>query len=231
MADGPGESKAAGAFLRPEEVAPLLRSPSLGPGFIRSLAAHPAFGRLERVRAAVVLHPNTPRPLAMSLLNLLRWTDLHRVASTPGVAAPLALAAERVLLLRLPEMAQGEKVALARAATPAVIKALRTTTSILVVRALMQNARFDGDDALFVASRGETPAAALQALAELPRFQGREELCHAVVVHPGCAPQTALRIVARVGPRALGRIVADPRTPALVRLAAERRLNPGGTSA
>jgi hypothetical protein len=226
-----GERAKTTAFLKPEEVASLLRSPSIGPGFIRSLAAHPAFGRLERVRAAVVLHPNTPRPLAMSLLSQLRWADLHKVSSTPGVAAPLALAAERVLLLRLPEMAQGEKVALARSATQAVIKALRTTTSPFVVRALLTNARFGGDDALFVASRPETPAAALQALAESPRFQGREELCHAIAVHPGSPPQTALRMVARLGPRTLARIAADETAPPLARLAAERRLEHTGSDA
>jgi hypothetical protein len=226
-----GASAKTAAFLKPEEAAALLRSPSLGPGFIRSLAAHPTFGRLERVRAAVVLHPNTPRPLALSLLHQLRWRDLQQVASTPGIAAPLALAAERVLLLRLPEMALGEKVALARSATLAVIKALRTTPSPLVVRALMTNARFDGDDALFLAQQADTPAAALQALAESPRFQGREELCHAIAVHPGSPPQTALRIVARLGPKALRRIAVAETAPALVRLAAERRLEHPGADA
>jgi hypothetical protein len=161
----------------------------------------------------------------MSLLNQLRWADLHKVASTPGVAAPLALAAERLLLLRLPDMALGEKVALARSATRAVIKALRTTTSPFVVRALLTNARFGGDDALFLAQHPETPAAALQALAESPRFQGREELCHAIAVHPGSPPQTALRMVARLGRRGLARLAVDETAPPLVRLAAERRLD------
>jgi hypothetical protein len=89
----------------------------------------------------------------------------------------------------------------------------------------MTNARFGGDDALFVASRPETPAAALQALAESPRFQGREELCHAIAVHPGSPPQTALRMVARLGRRGLARLAVDETAPPLVRLAAERRLD------
>jgi hypothetical protein len=215
---------AGDAFVKAEEVLALLRSPGLGPGFIRSIAAHPAFGRLERVRAAVVLHPNTPRPLALSLLDQLRWADLHRVAITPGVRAPLALAAERRLLLRLPEMAQGEKIALARCATPGVIQALRATTSPLVVRALLQNPRFDRDDALSLAVRADTPAATLTVLAESPRFEGREDLSHAITVHPAAPAQTALRLLSRLSLRILERIAADPKAAPLVRLAAERRL-------
>ena len=225
MAGEAGGRGTGAALLKPEEVAALLRSPSLGPGFIRSLAAHPAFGRLDRVRAAVVLHPNTPRALAISLLGQLRWAHLQRVASTPGVAAPLALAAERVLLLRLPELAQGEKMALARSATRAVVRVLRDSTSPLIVRALLQNPRFDADDALWVAARADTPAAVLAALAESPRFRGREDLCHAIAVHPAVPAQTALHLVARLDPRGLERLASDPGAAPLVRLAAERRLH------
>jgi hypothetical protein len=157
-------------------------------------------------------------------VNLLRWANLQRVASTPGLAAPVQLAAERVLLLRLPELAQGEKASLARSATPAVIQELRGTTSLPIVRALLQNPRFGAEDALFLATRVETPSAAIAAIAESSRFTGQEELCRAVAVHPASPPQTALRIVARLGPRALERIASDLAAPALVRLAAERRL-------
>ena len=104
------------------------------------------------------------------------------------------------------------------------VQALRATTSPLVVRALLQNPRFDRDDALSLAVRADTPAATLTVLAESPRFEGREDLSHAITVHPAAPAQTALRLLSRLSLRILERIAADPKAAPLVRLAAERRL-------
>lgn len=224
MSDAPAPS----AFLDARDALHLLRSRSLSLGLIRRIASTPEWIRNDRVRAALVLHPRTPRPVALGLLTQLRWRDLLRVATTAGVAAPLALGAERLLAQRLPDLALGERISLARAASESVVKALRKETSPLVLRALLENPRFRPEDALFVAERAESPAATLRLLAESPRFSGRTDLHEAIATHPATPPQVALRLVAGMDPAGIERILASERAAPLIRLAAERRLGRQG---
>ena len=221
-------SKRSSALLDAQDALLLLRSRSLSLGLIRRIAATPEFVRNDRVRAAIVLHPRTPRVLAMGLLPHLRWHDLLRVTTTPGCAAPLILGAERPLALRVPDLALGDRISLARAASETLVKTVRRETSPLVVKALLENPRFRSEDALFIAERPETPAATLRLLAESPRWRGRSDLRHAIAVHPATPPQAALRLVAAMDGPEIGRLLQSGRAPALVRLAAERRLSGRG---
>ena len=226
MSDAPRPS----AFLDAQDALLLLRSRSIPVGLIRRIAATPGWVRNDRVRAAIVLHPRTPRPIAIGLLPQLRWSDLLKATTTPSLPAPIALGAERLLAERLGEMALGEKITLARTATEGVLRPLRKEPSPLLLRALLDNPRFRPEDALFVAERAETPAASLRLLAESPRFRARVDLKQALAAHPSPPPQVALVLLASLDRGDLGRVIENPATPALVRVAAERRfeaLSPG----
>jgi hypothetical protein len=215
------------AFLEAQDALLLLRSRSIPVGLIRRIAATPEWIRHDRVRAAVVLHPRTPRPIAIALLPQLRWSDLLKATTTPAIPGPIALGAERLLAQRLGEMALGEKVTVARLATEAVLRTLRKETSPLLLRALLDNPRFRAEDALFVAERPESPAASLRLLAESPRFRGRADLQRTLAGHPSTPPQVALRLVAAMMPHDLQGLLEQATAPPLIRVAAERRLGPG----
>ena len=212
------------AFLDAQDALLLLRSRSLSLGLIRRIAATPEWIRNDRVRAALVLHPRTPRPVAMALLPQLRWRDLLKVTETPGCAAPLVLGAERLLAQRLPDLALGERIALARAASATLVQALRREVSPLVVKALLENPRFRPEDAVAIAERAESAPETLRILAESHRFRDRADLRQAVAAHPATPPQAALRIVAAMDRAQIGRLLESGGTPPLLRLAAERRL-------
>jgi len=212
------------ALLGVQDALLLLRSRSLQLGLLRRIAATPEWVRNDRVRAALVLHPRTPRPIAVGLLPHLRWGDLHRVTTTPGLPAPVVLLAERLLTERLPDLALGERISLARAASGAVVVSLRRDPSPLVLRALLENPRFRADDALFVAERAQSPAASLQLLAECPRWRGRTDLRRAIAAHPSSPAHVALGLVAAMDGAEIGHLLRTGGVPALVRLAAERRL-------
>jgi hypothetical protein len=218
------ESPRPSAFLEVHDALLLLRSRTIPVGLIRRIAATPGWIRHDRVRAAIVLHPRTPRPIAIGLLPQLRWSDLLKATTTPSLPAPIALGAERLLSDRLGEMSLGEKITLARSATEGVLRMLRRETSPLLLRALLDNPRFRPDDALSLAERAETPAASLRLLAESPRFRSRIDLRLALAGHPSTPPQVALGLLASLDPADLGRLIENPATPALVRVAAERRL-------
>jgi len=215
------------AFLDATDALALLRSRSLQVGLIRRIAATPEWVRNDRVRAALVLHPRTPRPIAVGLLPQLRWRDLLKAATTPSLPAPIALGAVRLLAERSAEMSLGERITLARAAPEAILRTLRKDPSPLLLRALLDNPRFRAEDALFVAERAETPAASLQLLAESPRFRARADLRGLLAAHPSTPPQVALRLVAAMDEAETRRLLDQPATPPLVRLAAERRVSRG----
>lgn len=202
----------------------ILRNPGITPALIQRIARSPIWMKSYKVRAALVQHPRTPRPLAMSLVSSLRWGDLARVAAASRLPIALRGAAEKILLLRLPELALGERVSLARSATPSVIRGLRGENSPLVARALLENPALRFEEALFMAERPEAPPALLAVLAESTRFARRQDLRLALAAHPSTPPAVALRLVAGLDPGALHALCGSSAAPTLVRVAAERRL-------
>jgi hypothetical protein len=213
------------AFLDAADALALLRSRSLQVGLIRRIAATPEWVRNDRIRAALVLHPRTPRPIAIGLLPQLRWRDLLKAATLPSIPAPIALGAARLLTERIAEMSLGERITLARAAPEPIVRTLRKEPGPLLLRALLDNPRFRAEDALWVAERPETPAASLQLLSENPRFRARADLRCALASHPATPSQAALRLVAAMDAGEIRRLLERPGIPALVRLASERRLS------
>jgi hypothetical protein len=202
----------------------MLRNPRITPELIQRVCRSPVWMRYYRVRATVVLHPVTPRAAALGLLSHLRWRDLARTADGPRVAAPVRTAAEGILVLRLPELSEGERTTLARTATGPVLRALRDDASGLVARAILDNPRLNADDALFMAARPGATAAVLQAIARSPRFAGNADVRLAVAAHPAAPAALALRVVQGMDASTLSRLLERPTTAPLVRVAAGRRL-------
>jgi hypothetical protein len=186
--------------------------------------------KVDRVRLAIVLHPATPRPVSMSLLSQLRWRDLARVAVAPRLGAPVRGAAEKILLLRLPELALGERVTLARTATRNILRALRTEHNALLIRALLENPRFQVEDALSIVESEATPGAVLRVMAESPRFAASQDLRLAIASHGATPPAAALRLVQGMDEGALMRLLSNPRLPPLIAVAARRRADLQGVA-
>jgi hypothetical protein len=217
------ESAAAHPALAADRILGLLRAPRITADLILAISRRPVWMKFDRVRLAIVLHPATPRPVAMSLLSQLRWRDLARVAVAPRLGAPVRGAAEKILLLRLPELALGERVTLARAATRNLLRALRTERSPLVVRALLENPLLQVEDALSIVESDATPGAVLQVMAESARFAASQELRMAIASHGATPPAAALRLVRGMDEGGLTRLLSNPRLPPLIMVAARRR--------
>jgi hypothetical protein len=217
------ESATAPPALAADQILNLLRTPRITADLILAISRRPVLMKFDRVRVAIVLHPATPRPVAMSLLSQLRWRDLSRVAVAPRLGAPVRGAAEKILLLRLPELALGEKVTLARAATRNVLRALRTEHSSLVVRALLDNPLLQVEDALSMVESPATPGAVLQVMAESSRFAASQELRMAIASHQATPPAAALRLVQAMDEAGLVRLLSIARLPPLIAVAARRR--------
>lgn len=217
------ESASAHPALAADQILGLLRTPGITADLILAISRRPVWMKFDRVRLAIVLHPSTPRPVAMSLLSQLRWRHLARVAVAPRLGAPVRGAAEQILLLRLPELALGEKVTLARSATRKVLRALRTEQSSLVVRALLDNPLLQVEDGLSIVESPTTPGSVLQVMAESSRFAASQELRMAIASHRGTPPAAALRFVQAMDEAGLVRLLSIPTLPPLIAVAARRR--------
>lgn len=205
----------------------VLRSLAVTPTLLRRVGQSVVWMRLERVRAALALHPRSPSSVALGILSRLRWPDLARVASAPGVSAPVRLGAEKILALRRPEMTHGERITLARVAPHGLLRLLGRDPSPLVVRSLLDNPRTAAEDALAIASRPETPRAVLLALLQNARFAARDDLRQALLTHPNTPAAEALRLVRILDRGTLARLAgAHPLHP-LLQVAIERRMAEG----
>jgi hypothetical protein len=217
------DSTTANPARAADQILTLLRTPRVPAELIVAISRRPVWMKFDRVRMAIVLHPSTPRPLALSLLSHLRWRDLARVAVAPRLGAPVRHAAEKIVLLRLPELALGEKVTLARTATRNILRALKSEDSPLVVRALLDNPLLQVEDALSMVAPESTPGAVLQVMAESARFAASQELRIAIASHGATPPVAALRLVQRMEEGGLVRLLSSTRLPPLIALAARRR--------
>jgi hypothetical protein len=211
--------------LGPAESLALLRNPLVTAEMVARLTDLRRSMDAYEVRVAVALHQATPRHLAQHLLGHLRWRDLARSADLQRLAPPLRRAAERLLAIRIRGLALGERIALARLATRGVLHVLRHDENPIVIRALLLNPKVVEEDVLTIAAAKTTPGPILQALALDGRFAARPAVQRAIVLHASTPPVTALRIVRRLPVRTLEDLSANPRAPALVRVAAERLLD------
>jgi len=234
---GPGLLTGSAAFLdgalanprlAAEHLVAILRNPAVTPALIQRIARSPIWMRIDQLRAAMVVNARTPRRLAMTLLPTLRWGDLLRASGAPQIASTVRSSAAAILGVRLPELEPGERVTLARAAPAALIPLLLRESDPLVARAVLDNPRTRGEDALAMIDRPDAPPAVLKVVADCPRFAGLEELQLVIAAHPRTPVVTALKLVNALPAGALTRLVASESLPALVRVAATRRLGETG---
>ena len=75
----------------------------------------------------MVLSPKAPRALALRLVGSLFWRDLADVAASPHVAAAAKVRAEALLLDAIADLRLGDRITLAKVATPPVLARLCRT--------------------------------------------------------------------------------------------------------
>lgn len=196
------------------EVLLVLRHPYVTTKSVEQIVRTRSFLRARSVRRALALHPATPRPDALRLLEDLPWRDLAAVARDVRTPAPVRQAANRRLLEELRRLSKGEKAALARIADRDLFQALLEENEPLVLEALCQNARLTPDDLVRWLAVGHVSAAALEALASTPRWSHRPAVREALLKH---------RLTPR--PVVLGLLFSATR-PEWLRLAADETLPP-----
>jgi hypothetical protein len=91
---------------------------------LEQLHSNSSVAKLRKVRLAVVMHPRTPRHIAIPNIRHLYAFELMQLALTPALAADLKRAAEETILGRLSTVSSGERLTLAKRGSGRVAAAL-----------------------------------------------------------------------------------------------------------
>jgi hypothetical protein len=208
------------AALEAPSVRQVLRNPFCTREIVELVAGQPRLVSFYEVRRDLALHPQTPDPLALRLVPGLWWRDLMAVGLDTRIRPRVRRAADQALIMRLPEIALGEKINLARRAAPGVLAQLRHDPHPGVIAALLDNPRLTEDILAPVVHGAATPGPVLSAIATDRRWGTRPGLQSALARNPNTPQAVALRLLPLLRRPELRTVAQDVRVPEAVRLRA-----------
>jgi hypothetical protein len=213
LARAPDEQVLASALRRAVPVA-----------FLEEVAATRPWSERPRVLARVVLSPRAPHALSLRLLSGLYWRDLAEVAAASRLAAAVRSRAEALLRDGLADMRLGDRVTLARLATPALLPALLADSERQVAESTLLNPRLREEDLVAVLRRDDARLVLLEATVASSRWTANYAVRVAVALQPRTPLPLALQQISSLLPRDLRRVADEAVLRPLVRAAAREVL-------
>jgi hypothetical protein len=205
------------AQLEPPQVRQALRYSYFDARGVEVLAAQPRLLSFYEVRRGLALHPRTPETLALRLVTGLFWRDLMELGADTRLRPVVRRAADLQLATRLPELAVGEKITLARRAGTGLLAHLRLDPSPRVMAALLDNPRLTEELLLPVAHSDRTAPPVLDRIAADRRWGVRYGLRQALCRNPRTPVETVLRLLPALRRDDLRAVGADVRLAETVR--------------
>jgi hypothetical protein len=195
----------------------VLRNPYATAEVVDALASQPRLLSFYEVRRDLAMHPRTPEALSLRLVQGLFWRDLAAIGGDARLHPRLRRSADRLLIVRLPELAVGEKVSMARRAGPGLLAHLRHDPSPRVIGAMLDNPRLTEDILAPVAHGAATPGPVLALIAADRRWGVRYGLQVAICRNPGTPLATSLRLLPSLRKSEQKAVASDPRLAEAVR--------------
>lgn len=203
--------------LQIPEVRQVLRNPFASREVIEVLVSQPRLRTAHEIRSALARHPHTPQTHALRFVAGLYWRELLAVGTDIRVPPVVRRAADRAIHARLPGLAVGEKMAIARRAGPGVLAQLRRDPSPEVVGALLENPRLTEGTLMPLVQDETAEPKALEAIARDRRWGSRYEVRVGLARNPRTPLQTALAILPHLKKRDLRTVTRASRVRAPVR--------------
>ena len=202
----------------PVLVAALVRAVPVA--FLEEVAGSRPWSERPRVLARLVLSPRAPRSLSLRLVGALYWRDLADVAATSRVPAAVRARAESLLRDGLADMRFGDRVTLARLATPALLPLLLADAEPRVAGAALLSPRLREEDLVVALRRDDVRPALVEEAAASPRWAANYAVRLALVLQPRTPLPLALQRITSLVPRDLRRVAEEKSLRPLVRAAA-----------
>jgi hypothetical protein len=186
------------------------------------LGTQPPWSERPRVLGAIVRNPRTPQTLALRLVPALFWHDLAEVAASPLLPSPLRGRAEGALKEMIPELRLGEKISVARIATPQVLLQLLADRDAKVSRTALVNPRLREEDLLFALRQQNVTRALIEEITASARWRDVYSVRLGLVLQPRTPLAIALAQLTSLVKRDLTRIAETPDLLPLLQAAAAR---------
>lgn len=199
----------------------VLRNPHAGEEIVRLVLERQRLLSFYELRRDLALHPATPPPVALALLPTLYWRDLVSVGLEVRLRPVVRRAADQRLLDRLPGLAVGEKVAIARSAAPRVLQTLRHDPTPRVVEAVLDNPRLAEGDLMPLLAGERTRPQVLALVLAHRKWGSRYSVRAAVLRNPGTPVAVALQHLPLLKKVDLRAVAGDGRLAPAVRRRAE----------
>jgi hypothetical protein len=199
----------------------VLRNPHAGEEIVRLVAEQRRLLAFYDLRRDLALHPRAPQPIALALLAGLYWRDLVEAGLDVRLRPVVRRAADQRLVERLPALAVGERVAIARRASRAVLQGLRHDPTGGVVAALLDNPRLTEGDLLPLLAAETTRPQVIAVVLSHRTWGTRYPVRVAAVRNPRAPVDLALRHLPLLKKVDLRAIVTDSRLSAALRRRAQ----------
>lgn len=190
-----------GGALDDGQILDVLRSPFCTPQIAEIVAGSRELLTAQATREKLAGFPGLSNAHAMNLLGSLTWASLLAVAQAPKTPPLVRRQAERKLLLQIPTMTLGEKIAVARRAHRAILPALIATRDEKVLTALLDNPRIVENDLVVIINTGSPPTEFVVAVARHRRWASLGGIRRAIVANPDTPLPLALSILVQLPKR------------------------------
>jgi len=138
----------------------------------------------EGVRLRLARHPRTPKRFALAAVRQLFLFDLVRLSLLPSAPADIRRVAEEVILTRVPHLAVGEKLTLARRGPARVAGALLAEGHAQAVKLALTNPFLTESQVLKVLAKPGVPERVVVAIARHAKWSCQYNVRIALIRNP-----------------------------------------------
>ena len=191
----------------------LLKNRDLALDEVEQITGNASLMKSRKVRLALVAHPSAPRRLVLRLVRELYPFDLMKFALTPSAPADLRRFAEELLVTRLPSLAFGDRISLARRSSQLVAAALLLDQHSRVWQTALENPRLTEAAVVKALLRPAAAPAFVEAICHHPKWSLRSEIRVALLRSPHTPLARTIEFSRRIPPAQLRDILHASRLP------------------
>lgn len=170
--------------LQESHLLALLKRRDIPEELVRTVCGNSLARESHQVRVAIANHVATPAAQLSEILTHLHLFEIAALCGRPGATPDQKAAAERAIIQRLAVASLGNKIALARKGTAAVVEQLLKEGDSRLVAACLDNPRLK-EGAVFQFLRGAAASAeSISTIARHPRWQNRPNIRQAILSNP-----------------------------------------------
>jgi hypothetical protein len=149
----------------------------------------------EGIRLRLSRHPRTPKRFALALVRQLYLFDLVRLSLQPSAPGDIRRIAEEIIIARVPHLAVGEKLTLARRGPSRVAGALLAEGHPQALKLALGNPFLTESQVLKVLARAGIPERVVGAIARHPKWSCQYSVRVALVRNPHTPDACVLSIL------------------------------------